>query len=105
MIASNYRQGLAPCPGCQTPLAAPLQAAGRTARCNCCGTRFSLPSAQDLFEFAIAYLLEHDEEFEGPEDTEAVTQQIQRDTMVRTAPEPVAAEADIERTEDFAWLG
>lgn len=95
MPAPAFRHGIAPCPGCDAQLAAPFQAAGRNVTCKCCGTRFSLPHAEELFEAAVAYLLDQqDANEDDDEDEQFVAQQIQHETMVRTR-----------ETADVSWLG
>ena len=94
MPAPAFRHGVVPCPGCEAQLAAPIQAAGRTATCKSCGARFTLPDAEELFESAVAYLLDHDQPGEHDEPLSGLVNQIQRDTMVHT-----------ESSADVAWLG
>lgn len=96
MTETAFQHGLAFCPGCDTALAAPFQAAGRTACCKACATRFTLPDAEDLFQSAVAYLLEHDGGYEEEDEMDDITPQIQQETMA--PPEPAA-------DTDFAWLG
>ena len=96
MNAPAFQHGLASCPGCDAPLAAPFAAAGRSVTCKCCGTRFVLPPANDLFESAVAYLLDHDDQPEDQEQFESAIPQIQHDTMVRSEPET---------NNDPVWLG
>lgn len=97
MSASTFDNGVVSCPGCQTDLVAPFEAAGKSVRCKSCGTGFRLPAAADLFDTAVAFMLEqetadHDDHDDGAD----VVQQIQHDTMVRD--EPAA-------NQDVAWLG
>ena len=57
----KLQHGLAHCPTCDTALIAPFTAAGSKARCTRCGDRFQIPQVSDLFEEAVAYLIERDE--------------------------------------------
>ena len=57
----HIKTGLAHCPSCETALVAPFHAAGHSVRCSSCGSRFCLPQADELFEEAIAYLIERDD--------------------------------------------
>ena len=94
MSTSTFDNGVVSCPGCQIDLVAPFAAAGKAVRCKCCGTGFRLPPATDLFDTAVAFMLE--QEAADHDDDGDVVQQIQHDTMVRD--EPVA-------NQDVAWLG
>ncbi|MFN3167934.1 MAG: hypothetical protein ACE37H_12820 [Phycisphaeraceae bacterium] len=97
MPAPAFDHGIAPCPGCQAQLAAPLHAAGRVVACKACGTRFALPDAEELFESAVAFLLEQEDRREHAEEMDSIVRQVQRDTMARTTGQDAHA--------DLAWLG
>jgi transcription elongation factor Elf1 len=97
MPAPAFHHGIAPCPGCQAQLAAPIQAAGRVVSCKSCGTRFALPNADELFESAVAYLLEQEDEREDAARFDRVVRQVQSETMVRSGEQEAHA--------DLAWLG
>lgn len=60
----NHRlvHGLAHCPSCETALVAPFAATGKNARCQCCQTRFTLPAVQELYDAAVAYLVDHEDD-------------------------------------------
>jgi len=58
---NKLQHGLAHCPTCDTALIAPFNAAGSSAKCTRCGERFELPEVRDLFDEAVAYLIERDE--------------------------------------------
>ncbi|MEM9415464.1 MAG: hypothetical protein AAGA29_08315 [Planctomycetota bacterium] len=63
MLANTHlKHGLAHCPNCETALVAPFEAAGKNAKCQRCATRFELPSATELFEEAVVYLIEREED-------------------------------------------
>ncbi|XAL98430.1 hypothetical protein OT109_12675 [Phycisphaeraceae bacterium D3-23] len=59
---THLKHGLAHCPKCETALVAPFDAAGKTAKCQSCQNRFALPSATELFEEAVVYLIEREED-------------------------------------------
>ena len=71
------QRGLTHCPHCETPLAAPLEAAGRPARCKSCDQRFTLPSAQELFEEAVAYIVEREDSERSREAFASTAREIQ----------------------------
>ncbi len=86
MPSTNFRHGIASCPGCATQLIAPFEVAGRVVRCKSCGTRFALPEESELFESAVAFMLDYERELDEHDDLDAVAPQVQRDTMVRDQP-------------------
>lgn len=59
-LNQNLKHGLAHCPTCATALIAPFEAAQKHVRCKSCHERFQLPAAEDLFEEAVAYLIERE---------------------------------------------
>ncbi|MFI4859678.1 MAG: hypothetical protein ACIAXF_03235 [Phycisphaerales bacterium JB063] len=59
---THLKHGLAHCPSCETALVAPFEAAGKSAKCQRCQTRFILPTAAELFEEAVVYLIEREED-------------------------------------------
>ncbi|MEM9020926.1 MAG: hypothetical protein AAGC44_10215 [Planctomycetota bacterium] len=75
------QRGLAHCPHCQTPLAAPLEAAGRPARCNSCGQRFTLPPAEELFSDAVAYIVEREDSKRSREAFDSAAREIQYEAI------------------------
>lgn len=77
----KHQRGLAHCPHCETPLAAPLEAAGRPARCKSCDQRFTLPSAQELFEEAVAYIVEREDSERSREKLVSAAREIQYDAI------------------------
>lgn len=60
VLNQQFKHGLAHCPTCAAALVAPFGAAGKHARCTSCTTRFQLPSPEELFEEAVAYLIERE---------------------------------------------
>ena len=77
----KIRRGLAHCPNCETPLAAPIEAAGRPARCKSCDQRFVLPPAEELFEDAVAYIVEREDSERSRESFAQVSRSIQYDAI------------------------
>ncbi len=72
--------GLARCPRCSEALAAPFSAAGRPARCNTCGCRFLLPPADELFEDAVSFVVEH-EDATVPDEIDQTAHQLKVDLI------------------------
>lgn len=62
LLNHQLKHGLAYCPTCDTALVAPFEATGKHARCQSCQTRFQLPPVQDLFDEAVAYLVDREED-------------------------------------------
>ena len=62
ILNTQFKHGLAHCPSCEAALVAPLAAAGRNASCTACRSRFRLPSSGELFEQAVVYLIEREED-------------------------------------------
>ena len=60
LLNEKLKHGLAHCPTCDTALIAPFEAAKRFAQCKSCNDRFQIPAAQDLFDEAVAYLIERE---------------------------------------------
>jgi transposase-like protein len=60
VLNQKFKHGLAHCPTCSTALVAPFGAAGKPARCKSCRSRFQVPSSEELFEEAVAYLIERE---------------------------------------------
>ncbi len=96
MSEPAFRHGLANCPGCRTELIAPFHAAGRRVRCKSCGTKFNLPASDELFDSAVAFLLDYEPKHDRHDELGQVTPQILQETMVR---DQSRAHADV------SWLG